>query len=156
MKVEKLYEILGKLRCLAEDPRTPTEESNNARRRMDEIEAKICRIAKEKIVKENISVFDALRTKRKNLSNKRTFETEFPFGWNKTIVLSDFKRTFDKNKNIVLEWKCPGCGMCVERIITVRHQAKLRGKINGVELFINGIREGKLNQLCDNCWNTYS
>jgi hypothetical protein len=157
--IAKKYDQIRNLRELAEDSSTTEVESSNAWRRIGEIEANI-RLAQEEYLKERNKrvgkgrrVLTRLNAKKK--SSAPRFETEWPFGWTRRDRIEVAEVRFPLENKIVIEWDCPGCGMNVERVITPRHMARLSGRPGGVERFIGSIREGKLNQLCDDCWATH-
>lgn len=167
MDAAKKYEQLKRLRALAENPSTP-EEGENARVRIEEIEARIRREHEEDLENERrereararkrtgkkLSIAN-LRARKRKGGDVARFETEWPFGWERRDAIQVSELSFPHEKKIVLEWKCPSCEMHVERTITPRHRARLMGKPEGVRDFIGDIRGGKLNQLCDECWKKH-
>lgn len=151
MDVAKKYEQIKKLRALADGAGTDAE-AENARARIDEIEAKI-RLEHERRGSSKGKRVGRLRV---TLSGKVSrFETEWPFGWTRSGSVEVSEVGFSSDNKIVLEWKCPSCGVHIERVITPRHRARLMVKPNGVRGFIDDIRGGKLNQLCDECWEKH-
>jgi len=164
MNVASQYEKIGKLRALAEHPDTPPAEAFSARRRMDEIEAKIRNESAKRQQEQAAKVMENVRPSHysgtaafKKLSQIRKkprikFPVDWPFGWDGRESVEVEVLYFDSDKKIVLGWECPSCKMRVERTITQRHRARLMGKKGGVDNFIQGVREGVINQLCDACW----
>lgn len=164
MNVAKWYQTIGKLRALVESPVATEAEATSARARMEEIEAKIRDAAKKEEESRPKEVTPRPKATVCDLSNKmkrkvggvtNKIQTEWPFGWNKRETIDVDSVFFDLEKKIVLEWKCPDCGTHIVRTITPKHRAKLSGRPKGVKNFIDGIRQGKSNQLCDDCWKKH-
>lgn len=165
--VARQYDTIAKLRALADHPDTPAAEAFSARRRMEEIEERIRNEAVRKRQEEDAKVMENVRPShysgtaaKKKLSKIKKkkgirFPVDWPFGWDKRETIEVEAMHFDSEKKIVLGWKCPSCQMHVERTITQRHRARLMGKSDGVETFIQGVRDGVINQLCDACWKEY-
>jgi hypothetical protein len=157
--IAKKYDQIRNLRNLAEDINTTEAESSNAWRRIGEIEVHIRRAQEEYLKERNERVNKgrriSTRLNARRKANVPRFETEWPFGWTRRDRIEVAEVRFPHENKIVIEWDCPGCGMNVERVITPRHLARLSGRPGGVERFIRGIREGKLNQLCDECWEKH-
>jgi hypothetical protein len=173
MTVKEMYETIGKLRALAEHPATSEIEADNARTRMGELEEKI-RVVQERLEENRKKASERARQRaaavkakkdrpvklRRALSNMRkkgrpkpvpVFRQEWPLGWDKRdkVVVDEMVST---NGTLILNWKCPSCGENVERVISKRHRARLKAKPTGELEFVNRIREGETNQLCDRCW----
>jgi hypothetical protein len=149
---------------MAEHPGTPEEEADSARRRIEEIESRIRSVrtniseqAHSAEARKRAAVQKIARkiAKAKARSNSVEWPREWPFGWVQRDII-DISSTFLSGPNkIVLEWKCPGCGDHVTRVIMPKHRARLLRKADGVLNFIRDIRVGKLNQLCNTCWESY-
>lgn len=160
MNVAAQYDRILKLRTLAEHPDTPPMEAASARRRMGEIEAKIRAAAEAAEQERKRAQSVPSKAKISSLKNKKgngniQFPVEWPFGWDKRDKIEVEAMFFDSEKKIVLGWKCPSCQMHVERTITQRHRARLMGKSDGVNSFIDRVRAGSINQLCDDCWRKH-
>lgn len=165
MDIIAKYKLISKLTKIVEDEASSDAEKNNARERIAEIRKKLNEYSiwlnREKVVKrklnriknkQNISVF------KKNLKDKINvpfFPTDLVFGWDKKVIVDVASIFDDINKVVFLEWKCPCCGGHVERIITQKHRTRLLGKPNGIRRFIDGIKQGDINQLCDKCYEKY-
>lgn len=159
MDIVAKYRLISKLIRIVEDEASSEAEKNNARDRITEIKNKlseysIClnknRTANISRDKRTISVF------KKNLQRGVPyFPIDLVFGWDKKVIVEVCSVFDDVNKVIFLEWKCPCCGGHVERIITQKHRARLLGKPNGIRNFINGIRKGDINQLCNDCYEKH-
>jgi len=159
MNIAAQRELIDKLRALAEHPDTPLEEAHTARLRLEEIETKI-RAAKKKLrdaerqaEKRKIRPKSALKRRVGKKKNVEKFPLEWPFGWTRRDKIEVESIFFPTEKKIVLGWKCPGCKLHVERLITPKHRARLMSKSDGVQEFIEKVKNGEVNQLCDACWN---
>lgn len=173
MKPKEIYELIGKLRVLSESSGATEAEAENARQRMDELETKLKYVQatltkNRRITSESARAKDRVARKkpksRKNVLvslTKRSrpkpvpiFRQEWPIGWEcKSSVSVD---TMDStNGTLILNWKCPSCGCDVERVVFRKHRMRLKGKPNGELEFVNRIRRGETNQLCDKCWEKF-
>ncbi|MDD5511775.1 MAG: hypothetical protein PHI12_13330 [Dehalococcoidales bacterium] len=169
MDVAKMYERIGHLRALAEDPAATESEAQNARKRMEEIEARIRKL-NDDLAAHRRKVADAIREEKAKKAEQRNtlwkirraagprkiFPVDWPFGWEKPHNSIDIEMLYCEDRSVMLGWKCPGCGLQVEREITPRHRVRLSGKPQGVENFIRDLKTGVLNQLCDECCSKYS
>lgn len=160
LNVARKYELIAKLRILADDERTPAVEAESARRKMEAIEAKIRIDYENRVhVARNAAVakpkLSSILKKKVVVSKSNSFPTDWPFGWTRREKIDVERIDFDSERKIVLGWKCPCCKMYVERVITPKHRARLQGNPNGVGNFIKSIQSGELNQLCDECFKQY-
>lgn len=168
MNVKSQYELMRKLRALADHPDTPPEEADSARLRIDEIEQRIrdthakieeerkrlkAVIAKEKGRKK--AAIHAILHRKPAVKSPVAFVVEWPIGWDGPKNRIETEEMCTDNGSIVLGWKCPGCGRHIEKVISARHRARLKGQPGGVDGFVGSIRDGRLNQLCDECWAKY-
>ena len=169
-EVDPMYTKLGHLRALAEDERTPENEARNARLMMTKIEEKI-REKQRKLQEEQERIakkshwersgfrrqLKALRNKKGNgVSGKAKIETEWPFGWDRNRQQDiEVEEMYSDGGSILLGWKCVNCEEFIEKVITPRHRMRLSGRPDGVSVFVDKIRNGEMNQLCDECFNRY-
>lgn len=154
MDVAAKYALMMKLRVLAEDPRTPSCEAESARKRICEIEESI-KAYSDTLEHDNSNPHHKKAKSRDSSKNKKTrFDENWPFGYTvrHTVEIGASKLT---DKSIGLEWKCPSCGEHVERILSTFKIARLSINANGVNNYIDSIRKGVLNQLCDKCQHKY-
>lgn len=160
MKPKEMYELIGKLRILSESPGATEAEAENARQRMAELETKL-KYVQATLKKNRHITSESARAKDRAARKKRSrpklvpiFRQEWPIGWEcKSSVSVD---TMDStNGTLILNWKCPSCGCDVERVVSRKHRMRLKGKPNGELEFVNRIRRGETNQLCDKCWEKF-
>lgn len=171
MDIAAKYDLIAKLRVLAEDPRTPLYEAESARKRICEIEESmkefILLIQKgfksrnsDTLEHDNSNLHHKKaksidRKSRDSIKNKKAGLNEnWPFGYTaRHVVEIGTSRLSDKS--IGLEWKCPSCGKHVECILSTFKIARLSINANGVNNYIDSIRKGVINQLCDECQHKY-
>jgi hypothetical protein len=165
MDIIAKYKLIAKLTRIVEDDASSDAEKKNAEQRIIEIKNKLNEYSVwlniEQMIDRKLSRIkdkQIISIRKKSFKDKRSvlfFPTDLVFGWDKKVII-DVESIFDDiNKVIFLEWKCPCCGGHVERIINQKHRARLLGKPDGIRNFINGIRQGKINQLCNECYERY-
>jgi len=172
MDIIAKYRLIRKLKNVVENEGSSLSEIENARLRIIEIEEKIKEYldsvqkkAKDRMDRDVSSVYFKKPNKKNtflNLKKKLDYGVSIPvfpvdvaFGWNSESLVEISTFFDDINKVILMEWKCPCCGKHIERMITKKHRARLMGKPDGIRNFINGIRQGDINQLCDECYKRY-
>jgi hypothetical protein len=172
MDIITKYRLIRKLKNVVENEGSSLSERENARLRIIEIEEKIKEYldsvqkkAKDRMKQVVSSVHFKKPNKKNTFSNLKrklddgvsipVFPIDLAFGWNGESLVEISTFFDDVNKVILMEWKCPCCGRHVERMITKKHRARLMGKSDGIKKFIEGIRVGSINQLCDECYEKY-
>lgn len=162
MDIKSKYDLLKKIKRLAENAGTDAER-DNANRRISEIEAKLKDHFEElkKNFKPSLELVYKQKTpnKKKIVINMRQNKPlkvgiEPPFGWKKDAEVEIVSVFNVDNKCFMLEWKCPCCGGHIEKILPHDRVVRLSVK-DGIRRFIEDISKGRLNQLCDSCYKNH-
>ena len=168
------FATIEKLKALAEHPNTSPEEAENARRRIEQIRERIdeerTQVRKATPIGDLASGafpnirrkgLDHLRRKRRaiplDVEPERTMKDEWPFGWTGPRQPIEYESMRNPTTyDLVVGWKCPGCGEHVTRIIDKRAVLRAEGQRGGVKGFIKKLTGGSVNQLCWDCWKLWN
>ena len=86
-----------------------------------------------------------------------TMKDEWPFGWVEPKGPIEYESMRNpSNGDLVVGWKCPGCGDHVTRIVNKKAIFRAEGQRGGVKSFIKRLTGGSVNQLCWNCWKLWN
>jgi hypothetical protein len=114
------------------------------------------------------SVFKNVRLKRgiKELKKRRaavavdaperTMKDEWPFGWTGPKAPVEYEAMRDSSGDLIVGWKCPGCGGHVTRVVNRRAMLRAEGQRGGIDGFIRMLTGGTVNQLCWDCWRLWN
>jgi len=157
MDVAGLYERLKKVVDLANHPGTPTTEAESARGIADALEAKIRALGASNIKSEaSAKSKGKKRVWRVDTGGRRlSFPIKWPFGWGVRGSVEIETEYSEADGVLSMGWKCPSCGAQVERIASRRLLRRLLVGSAGVLDFVEKIRVGEYNQLCDKCMREY-
>lgn len=168
------WATVEKLKALADHPSTAPEEAENARRRITQIEE---RIEEERTQVRKVTTVEfppyrefmnvhrrrglaELKRRRKvavPINPERTMKDEWPFGWTGPKGPVEYESMINPSSgDLVVGWKCPGCGEHVTRIINERAVLRAQGQRGGVSGFTSRLTGGSVNQLCWDCWKLWN
>lgn len=141
--------LLSDLSRLIDHPDTPASERENALMRVREIELRLSKAMVANRKKPGLSSL----SKRSSL-RVRYIKEPWPFGWTGDRGRVDYNFA-PQGSGGMLTWACPDCGRSVVEDIQGMLLRRLLIYPKGVWMRLRDRSNGKLNQLCNACWDKY-